>query len=92
MWFLAIILNHATRGWQWSVPAGVCGDALGGLGEFLKDMEENSALRAGTTLRAMDRLRDALLRVEETASAKTPEPLLLQDASLLVRELLQRLR
>jgi len=40
----------------------------------------------------MDRLRDALLRVEETASAKTPEPLLLQDASLLVRELLQRLR
>jgi hypothetical protein len=65
---------------------------LGGLGEFLKDMEENSALRAGTTLRAMDRLRDALLRVEETASAKTPAQLLLQDASLLVRELLQRLR
>ena len=39
----------------------------------------------------MDRLRDALLLIEETAS-ETPVPLMLQDVALLGRQLLQRLR
>jgi len=43
-------------------------------------------------LRATDRLRDALLLIEETASVETPVPLLLQDVALLGRQLLQRLR
>ena len=40
----------------------------------------------------MDRLRDALLLIEETASVETPVPLLLQDVALLGRQLLSRLR
>jgi hypothetical protein len=35
--------------------------------EFFEDIEENPAFRAAATLRAMDRLRDALLLIEETA-------------------------
>ncbi|QVV66545.1 hypothetical protein [Synechococcus sp. LA31] len=65
---------------------------MGALSEFLEDIKENPALRAAATLRAMDRLRDALLLIEETASVETPVPLLLQDVALLARQLLQRLR
>lgn len=35
----------------------------------------------------MDRLRDALLLIEETASVETPAPLLFQDVALLGRQL-----
>jgi hypothetical protein len=72
-------------------PTGISGDALGALSEFLEDIEENPALRAAATLRAMDWLRDAVLLIEETAS-ETPVPLMLQDVALLGRHLLQRLR
>jgi hypothetical protein len=43
-------------------------------------------------LRARDRLRDAQLLIDETASVETLVPLLLQDLALLGRQLLQRLR
>jgi hypothetical protein len=62
--------------------AGVSGDALSDSPESLKDIKENPALRAAATLRAMDRLRDALLLIEETASVESPVPLLLQDVAL----------
>ena len=74
----------------WDVIAGQ-GDALSDLRDFLETTEENPALRAAATLRAMDRLRDALLLIEETASVETPVPLMLQDVALLGRQLLQRL-
>jgi hypothetical protein len=65
---------------------------LGDLRRFHEDIEENPALRAAATLRAMDRLRDALLLIEENASVESPVPLVLQDVALLGRQLLQRLR
>ncbi|QCH14389.1 hypothetical protein CB0101_05115 [Synechococcus sp. CB0101] len=73
-------------------PSRFHADALGDLRDFLETTEENPALRAAATFRAMDRLRDALLLIEETASVETPVPLLLQDVALLGRQLLQRLR
>ena len=63
-------------------PSSFRADALGALSEFLEDIEENPALRAAATLSAMDRLRDALLLIEETASVETPGSLLLQDVAL----------
>ena len=57
-----------------------------------EDIEVNPAIRAAATLREIDRLPDALLLIEETASVETPVPLLLQDVALLGRQLLQRLR
>ena len=63
-------------------PSSFRADALGALSEFLEDIEENPALRAASTLRAMDRLGDALLLIEETASVETPGSLLLQDVAL----------
>jgi hypothetical protein len=73
-------------------PSSFRADALGAVSEFLETTEENPALRAAATLRAMDRLRDALLLIEETASVETPVPLLMQDVALLGRQLLSRLR
>jgi hypothetical protein len=75
----------------WDVVAHQ-GDALSELREFVEDVEESPALRAAATLRAMDRMRDALELIPETASAETPVPLMLQDVVLLARQLLQRLR
>lgn len=73
-------------------PSSVGGDTLGDLRELIEDIEENPALIAAATFRSMDRLRDALLLIEETAAVETPVPLLLQDVILLGRQLLQHLR
>ena len=48
-------------------PSSFRADALGALSEFLETTEENPALGAAATLRAIDRLRDALLLIGETA-------------------------
>jgi hypothetical protein len=44
--------------------AGVSGDALSESPDFVEDIEENPALRAAATLRAMDRMRDAQLLLQ----------------------------
>ena len=49
-------------------------------------------LRSAATLRSLDRLRDALEAVPESAALSDPVVLRVQDAVLLARQLLSRLR
>jgi hypothetical protein len=75
----------------WDVLSGQ-GLMLADLREYLEDCDENPALRAAATLRAMDRLRDALHAIPEDADLEQPITLALMDAALLARQLLSRLR
>ena len=78
-------------GSAWDVIAGK-GMLLSDLREFLEDMAEQPQLRSCATLRALDRIRDALEKVPETSDRDMPIQITLQDAALLATQVLQRLR
>ena len=80
-----------TIGNAWDTTCGMS-DTLSDLREFLSDIEANPELKSAANLRAIDRLRDELVRVPETAGLSDPIVLSLQDAVLIARQLLQRLR
>jgi len=79
------------RATAWDVLSGQ-GMSLSDLREFAEEVDENAALRAAALLRALDRLRDELDRIPETADLSDPVTLRVQDAVLLARQLLSRLR
>ena len=80
--------NRATA---WDVLAGQP-DCVTDLQDFLRDIDENSSLRAAATLRSLDRLRAELEKVPETCGLGDPVVLKVQDVMLLARQLMQRLR
>ena len=75
----------------WDVIAGQ-GTLLSDLRSFLEDVAEQPQLRSCATLRALDRIRDALEKVPETSAADASVELMLQDVALLATQVLQRLR
>ena len=81
-------LNHASA---WDVLAGQP-DCVTDLQDYLKDLDENPDLRAAATLRSMSRLRAELEKVPESCGLGDPVVLRVQDAVLLARQLLSRLR
>ena len=74
----------------WDVVAGAA-STVTELDGFLSDVGENPALRAAATLRALDRLRDALDGVPADAAFGDPVVLRMQDVALIAKALLQRL-
>ena len=80
-------------------PVATAWDALAGqpccesdLLDYIRQLEECPELRSAATLRSLDRLRDALERVPEQAALGDPITIRLQDALLLARQMLSRLR
>ena len=83
------------------VPAPVASawDAVVGESELMSDVREfiettaaNPEMRSATFLRAMDRFRDELGKIPETAPLDSPVVISLSDALTLARVLLQKLR
>ena len=75
----------------WDVICGqpqCCND----LSDFLAEVQDSPQLRAGATLRALTRMRTELERIPESSGLSDPVVITLQDASLLVTQLLSRLR
>lgn len=72
----------------------ICGQAqcCNDLADFLAEVQDSPQLRAGATLRALTRVRSELERIPESSGLTDPVVITLQDASLLVTQLLSRLR
>ena len=79
------------RASAWDVICGQ-GQCSSELGDFLAALGEQPELRAGAVLQALSRLRAALDGIDEEADLEDPVPLFLQDAAVIARALLQRLR
>ena len=62
------------------------------LRDFIEASDHEPALRAAATLQALSRLREALSQVDEMAAVDSTLEIHLQDAVLLCRQLLSRLR
>lgn len=76
-----------------------CWDCLAGQPECLSEvldhiqrLEESPELRSAATLRSLDRLRDQLERIPESASLNDPVVLRLGDVLVIARQMLSRLR
>jgi hypothetical protein len=59
---------------------------------FLLELEQKPEFRAGVMLQALSRLRDVLKSEPEDAALETMVPLLMRDALVISRALLERLR
>ena len=72
----------------------ICGQpaTMSDLLDFLKELDENPDLRAAAFLRSLGRLRDEIDRVPEEAPMDSPVVLKLQDATVLAKALMSRLR
>lgn len=72
----------------------LCGQAgfEGDLQEFLIELESKPDFRSGVMLQALSRLRDVLKSESEQAPLETMVPLLMRDAIVIARALLERLR
>ena len=75
----------------WDVLAGQPG-CESDLLDYVQQLEGTPELRSAATLRSLDRLRDALERVPESAGLGDPITIRLQDAALFMRQMLSRLR
>lgn len=75
----------------WDVVAGQA-QTLTDLREHLELLENNYLTRAGANLKAIERFRDQLSRVPADAAMGDPVVLRLQDAVVLMRLLMQKLR
>lgn len=64
----------------------------GDLQGFLLELEQKPEFRAGVMLQALSRLRDVLKSEPEDAALETMVPLLMRDALVISRALLERLR
>ena len=75
----------------WDVICGqsqCCND----LADFLAEVQDSPQLRAGATLRALTRMRTELERIPESSGLTDPVVITLQDAALLMNQVLSRLR
>ena len=72
----------------------LCGQGgyQGDLQGFLLELEKKPEFRAGVMLQALSRLRDVLKSEPEDAALETMVPLLMRDALVISRALLERLR
>jgi len=75
----------------WDVVAGQP-QFLSDSQHFLDQIEESPALRSAALLRSMERLRQELDRIPESASLDDPVTLTVRDALLISRRLLSPLR
>lgn len=75
----------------WDVIAGQPG-CESTLLDYTRELEDSPELRSAATLRSLDRLRDSLELVPEHANLGDPVVLRLQDAVLIARQMLSRLR
>ena len=82
-----------------SAPLASAWDVLAGqpecesdLLDYMRQLDESPELRSAATLRSLDRLRDALERIPESAQLGDPVTIRLQDALLIARQMLSRLR
>lgn len=62
------------------------------LREFLKELDQNSDLRAAATLRSLSRIRTELEHLPENSGLTDPVILNAQDVVLLARQLMSRRR
>lgn len=78
-------------GTAWDTIAGK-EEVYTALGDLLRELDENAAMRSCALLRAIERARVELKRTPADAGLESPVALTLQDVALLVRAVLSRLR
>lgn len=83
--------GFSNQGSAWDAAVGK-GVYLSDLGDLLTELEDSPHLLSAANLRALNRLREELMRTPETAGLTDPIVITVQDAVLIARQLLQRFR